>query len=105
MVLPNKQSPNQTAGSVRFDVHYARLGIVKRWDQRRYDRLAGFLGLTRYELASLICLRHESIDNHFKVGKFPGPAALLLTILEAQALKDYVNDVELEAIPPLKQNG
>lgn len=105
MELPNQKSQNQTSGSLRFDVHYVRMRLIERWDVRRYERLAGFLNLTRHELASLLCIRHAGLDKHLRTGRFPGTACLLLTILEAQALKDYVNDVEPNAIPPLTQNG
>lgn len=97
----NRGSPRRTFGSIRFDLHYAKLGIIARWDWDRYTRLAKFLDLTVHELASLICLRHRHLDLAQRDNVFPGPAALLLTLVEAQAMSAYTKDVIAEPLPKL----
>lgn len=90
--LPNRYSKHQTPASLLIDLHYARLGVRARWDWERYCRISTFLDYTPYELASLIHLTHAHVPAIEQNNKFPGPAALLLTLLEAQAMKDYSTD-------------
>lgn len=100
-VLPNKQSPDKTSTTLRIDLHYAKLGILVRWDWARYTRLARFLNLTIYELASIICLSHYAARTARSRNTFPGPAALLLTLLEAEAMMAYTDDVIRNPLPNL----
>ena len=93
-ILQNRQSLHASPASLRFDIHYARLGVIARWDWQRYVRLAAFLNLTVYELGSLICLPHSRVTLTQKKNKFPGPAALLLTLLEAQAVAKMGDVIE-----------
>lgn len=86
-LLPNGPT-FRTSASLAFDLHYAHLNIQRRWDRERYDRLARFLGLTRYELASLVCWRHSHVETAMMTNTLPGPVCLLLTLLEAQAMKN-----------------
>jgi hypothetical protein len=92
-VLPNRKSPHQTPASLRVDLHYAHLGVIARWDWDRFLRLAAFLNYTPQELASVICLQHGKLARAEQTNRFPGPAALLLTLLEAQAMKDFSADI------------
>ena len=98
-ILPNRHSPHQTPASLRVDLRYAELGIVARWDWDRYLRLAAFLNYTPYELASVICIPHGRLWRCQRRNRFPGPAALLLTLLEAQAMKDYSEDIIANPFP------
>jgi hypothetical protein len=98
-VLHNKQSPHQTPGSFSIDLHYAKLGICARWDWDRYTRLATFLNLTPWELASLICLSHSACDTAQKRNKFRGPECMVLTLLEAQVLKNFSADIIPKPFP------
>lgn len=100
-LFQNRGSPARTVGSMRFDFHYAKLGIIARWDWDRYSRLAAFLNLTAHELASLICLRHRHVEIAQRDNAFSGPASLLLTLLEAQAMSAYTKDVIAEPLPKL----
>jgi hypothetical protein len=92
-LLVNRESPRATPASLRIDLHYARLGVVTRWDWDRYLRLASFLDYTPAELASVICLEHRNLALCERRNRFPGTAALLLTMLEARALKSYSTDI------------
>jgi hypothetical protein len=99
-LLQNKGSPLQTPASLLTDVHYAKLNIVRRWNWDRFNRLAAFLQLTHGELASLICLPHSQLPGIRKRNVFPGPVALLLTLLEAQVLAQFSNDIIAQPFPP-----
>lgn len=92
-LVPNKGSRLQTPASLNIDVHYAQLNVIRRWNWERFHRLAAFLNLTHGELASLICLPHRHLKGIRARNVFPGPAALLLTLLEAQVLASYSNDI------------
>jgi hypothetical protein len=91
--VPNRGSKHQTPASLNIDLHYAKLGVVRRWNWERFHRLAAFLNMTYGELASTICLHHSLLEGVRARNVFPGPAALLLTLLEAQYLADYSNDI------------
>lgn len=99
VLFQNRGSRFRTTGSMRIDLHYAKLGILMRWDWNRYTRLCEFLNLTVHEMASLILLPHTHLESIERNNTFPGPAALLLTLLEANALKNYTNDVIAEPLP------
>lgn len=98
-ILQNKNSRHKTPASLRFDLHYAKIGVIARWDWSRYIRLATFLTLTPTELASLICMPHAHLDSAERNNRFAGPACLLLTLLEAQAMANYTNDVLANPFP------
>lgn len=84
-----------TPTTARIDLYYTELALERRWDLRRYDRLCEFLRLTRYEMASLICLSHAKLEQHIKRNRFNGPTALLLTLIEANILKNWLPEEEL----------
>lgn len=98
-VLPNRKSQHRTPASLRLDLHYSHLGVVARWDWDRYLRLAKFLNYTPHELGSLVCLPHAHVDIAERKNSFPGPAALLLTLLEAKALAGLGSDVIANPFP------
>ncbi len=98
-LLPNKGSPHQSPSSLLIDVHYAKLNLVRRWNWDRFHRLAAFLRLTHGELASLVCIQHSHLNGIQRRNVFPGPAALLLTLLEAQVLAKCSNDIIPQPFP------
>lgn len=108
-LTPNHTSKHQTPASLRIDLHYARLNLIRRWNWERFHRLAAFLNVTYGELASLIALPHSQLYTCRERNYFHGSAALLLTLLEANALKDYSEDVIAQPFPtnyaPPKDSG
>lgn len=98
-VVPNAKSIRKTPASLNIDLHYAELNIVRRWNWERFHRLAAFLNVTYEELASLICLPHTQLPGIKKRNFFPGPAALLLTLIEAQAMIEYSQDIIAQPFP------
>lgn len=105
--LPNVNSAHRTPASLMVDLHYARLCLVERWDWTRFVRLANFLQITPWELASLAMIRHDALDGYKLRGvlpvKNPQPTAMILTLLEAQALKGWVNDIIPNPWPSLSR--
>jgi len=76
-----------------MDTHYERLGIKKRWDKQRVDRLCGVLRINYGELASLVHESHEEFVKKLVSTKpFSGPLSLLLTIIEHRYLQHYTKD-------------
>ncbi|MCW5549984.1 MAG: hypothetical protein KIT44_13555 [Opitutaceae bacterium] len=100
-ILPNRKSTDQTDATRQIDLHYAQLGIIARWDWERYTRLALFLNLTVYELASYILMPHSAVRRGQRDNRFPGPACLLLTLLEARATEAYGGDVIKNPMPKI----
>lgn len=98
-LLPNRRSKDATPASLRIDLHYARLNVHRRWDWHRYERLAQFLRLTPAELASVVCMPHKDLGRARANNRFHGSAALLLTLLEAQVLREYSHDIIENPIP------
>jgi hypothetical protein len=76
-----------------MDAHYARLGIKKRWNKERVDRLCGFLRMNYGELASLLHMPHAEFARKVVSPKpLEGPLCLLLTIIERRYLHNYTKD-------------
>lgn len=98
-VIPNRGSKFRTPASLNFDLHYAQLRVVSRWDRDRFMRLCAFLQLMPHELASLICWPHSQVQRAIDNSDFPGPVALLLTLIEAQAMHTHTKDVISNPIP------
>lgn len=82
-----------TPASELIDIHYEVLGVKKRWTRDRIERLCGFLKISQSELASMTLAGHKSFDTYIKKGSFPGPLAILLTILESRYLAGFAPDV------------
>jgi hypothetical protein len=104
-ILRNKGSPFETPASTLIDLHYAQLRIVQRWDWERFERLCTFLRLTPGELASLVCLRHSHIPGIRDNNVFPESVALLLTLIEADVLKDYAPHETIQKPFPSLNHG
>ncbi len=98
-VIQNIGSRHRTSATLSFDIHYAQLEVIRRWDRDRYLRLCAFLQLTPHELASLICWRHCEVNVAVENSNFPGPVALLLTMIEAQAMINHSKDVIANPLP------
>jgi hypothetical protein len=98
-LVANPQSKHKTATSLQFELHYAKLGIIARWDWDRYCRLASFLNITLYELASLINWTHRGVEVAKENNRFPSPVCLLLTLLEAQVMHMYTDDIVKNPFP------
>lgn len=92
--LPNPDETT-TPGSLQADIHYATLGIQGAWNRERVLRLCGWLRITRHELASFVMLPHTQMDKYIERDLFPGPVALLFTLIENQ----FMPDVLMDAIP------
>lgn len=81
------RSRYETPGSALIDLHYAKLGLDRRWTWVRFQRLAGIMRVTIGELASIVRMRHSHLDTAAARNRFPAPVALLLTLLEAHVAK------------------
>lgn len=103
--MPNQDSRHQTPASLMIDTHYAQLRLMERWTWDRYVRLCQFLRMTPWEVASLVMLRHGSIDTFRRKGRLSiqghRAAALVLTILEAHVMREWTSDVIENVFPNL----
>lgn len=106
---PNFGSKFATPTSMRVDFHYIKMDLYRRWTWERYKRLANFLALTPYELASIVAIPHVAVERWERFKEIPmsqtqgaWTAALVLTVLEHQVLKDWVNDTIENPFPDLK---
>jgi hypothetical protein len=95
--LPNQGSPHQTPASLMIDVRYANMLLVERWTWDRFARLCQFLQHTPYEVASMVALKHDSVDVFRETKVLPRfyarQTALLLTALEYSVCRAYSDDV------------
>lgn len=92
--LPENLNLKQTLGSVRIDLHYAKLNLPRRWTWERFDLLCSVLRVTHREMASVLCLPAHAIKSAFFANCFPGPAALLLTLIEADVMKGITDTID-----------
>ncbi len=91
------------------DVHFSNLHLMQRWDWDRYARFCQFLGMTAYEVASLVTMRHDAVDNFRLKNRITGhnahAIALLLTIFEAWACKEWSHDVIANPFPQMSESS
>lgn len=106
--LPNAGEKTQTPSTLRIDLHYEMLGIYRRWNWERFSRLAAFLNVTPYELGSTACITHKQVtafkekNRLLLAARVPHrAAALLLTVIEWNACKEFTNDVIANPFPNL----
>lgn len=107
--LPNDGSEHQTPASLMLDQHWCQMQLVERWSWVRFARLCQFLKFTPWELASLVMLRHEKIEDYQRTGRLNGsnmrPVALVLTMLEATVLKSWTDDIITDPFPQLPNSA
>jgi hypothetical protein len=102
---PNSGSPNGSPRSAIIDAYYARLLLVDRWTWNRFCRLATFLKLTHYELASLALIPHLYVKKWEDEYIFPVKNksayahAMILTLIESNVLDNYTKDVVKQPFP------
>lgn len=85
--------PEATSASIIFDAHYARLGLKKKWNKQRVDRLCSYLRMTYSELASLLHMDKSAFRVQLKsMRPFSGPVCILLSILEHKFMSEYAPD-------------
>jgi hypothetical protein len=102
---PNARSKHRSPTSLAIDAHYAGLCLADRWTWERYTRLAAFLRLTVFELASLALIPHARIDRWRRDFVFPFDPdvayahAMILTLIESNVLREYTKDVIANPFP------
>ena len=105
--LPNVKSERATAASRLIDIHYANLLLIERWNWDRYITLCQFLKVTPVELASLCLIPHTWLgrfkeENQLNASNGGARAvALILTLVEAHAMKAISKDVIENPFPSL----
>lgn len=103
--LPNVGSTHSTPTTQLLDCHWSTMSLVRRWDWVRFVRLANFLQMTPWELASLAMIKHAALEGYKRRGVLPvqnpSATALLLTLLEAQAMKGWTADIIVNPWPSL----
>lgn len=90
-----------------MDIHHAKTDINGRWDAERFLRLASFLELTPHEMASMLMIRHKTMDtliaNNMDIRGGNRSLYLLLSIIEQAYMGHLIGD-PIVIIPP-KHNG
>lgn len=92
--------------SLLSDSHYTLMGLADAWDRKRVLRLCEFMGISRFELASLIYAPHPRFEEWFEREAFPGPVLVLLTIIESSVMEGFLFDSPVppgESIVPISQ--
>ena len=76
-ILINTSLPEINSGdtvtptSLITDNHYLRFGLHSLWNAKRVRRLAGYLDMTEYELASMIMCSHNHMKRYLAKDAFP----------------------------------
>lgn len=103
--LPNYGQPTQTTATKLIDFHYSNLLLVRRWTWDRYVRLAAYLKMTEYELASLATLTHKEVPKFRRENRITRSHAqsvcLILTILEHHVAGQMAMDTVANPFPNL----
>jgi len=90
----------KTVTSVLIETHYQNLLIIERWTWERFVRLAKFFQFTPLELGSLVMMDGNALQRYRKNNLPPiRSAALLLTMLEFNVMKNWTDDVIANPFP------
>ena len=84
----DKYSP----ASLIIKAHYNEVGVNKVWNRNRIQRLIGYLRITEEELVSLLNSNISAFKASYLRGSVTGPCALLLTVLEATYMSEFIKD-------------
>jgi hypothetical protein len=82
----------QTPASLAVELHYRKLDLQDKWNERRITRLCGFIRINRVELAALIGVPFQTFERQISRRKVNFSACILLSILEHTIIGDYVDD-------------
>jgi hypothetical protein len=88
-----------------IELHYKRLNLQDKWNERRIKRLCGFLRITEEELAALLGINEDTFFRQLARRGIYMPACILLTILEDLAIGDYVDDTIPNVLSGALKNG
>lgn len=84
--LPNDGESTQTTATKLIDLHYANTLLVRKWTWDRYVRLAAYLKMTEFELASLATLTHREVPRFKHQNRItrhnPHAVCLVLSLIE-----------------------
>jgi hypothetical protein len=84
----DKYSP----ASLIIKAHYNEVGVNKVWNRNRIQRLIGYLRITEEELVSLLNTNISAFKASYLRGSVTGPCALILTVLEATYMSEFIKD-------------
>ena len=76
-----EDDPRRTTRLFLIESHYEALGDDLEWSVRRFEHLAGTLGLSVWELGALCRLSISRTESCLKARKFPPPVELHLTLI------------------------
>ena len=91
--------------ALAIEVHYKRLDLQDKWNERRIKRLCGFLRITEQELTALLGINEDTFFRQLARRRIYMPACILLTILENQVMGDFVNDTIPNVLSGALKNG
>jgi hypothetical protein len=91
--------------AVAIEIHYKRLNLQDKWNERRVKRICGFLRITEQELAALLGINEDTFFRQLARRGISMPACILLTILEDQVIGDFVNDTIPNVLSGALKNG
>ena len=94
-------SPSELA----IRLHYEKLNLQDKWNEKRVKRLCGFLRITETELSALLGVKEETFFRQLASRRIYMPACILLTILENSAIGDYVSDTIPNVLSGAIKNG
>lgn len=91
--------------ALAIEVHYKRLDLQDKWNERRVKRLCGFLRITEQEIAALLGVNEDTFFRQLARRGISMPACILLSILEDQVIGDFVNDTIPNVLSGALKNG
>jgi hypothetical protein len=91
--------------AIAIGVHYKRLDLQDKWNEKRIKRLCGFLRITEQELSALLGINEDTFFRQLARRGISMPACILLTILENQVIGDYVDDTIPDVLSGALKNG
>ena len=97
------EGSSSTATTMAMDIHHAKMDTNGRWDRERFLRLASYLELTPHEMASMLLIKHSTMDrllaSDLRVNGGNKSLYLLLSIIEQTYMGTLIGD-PIELLPP-----
>jgi len=85
--IPKLEDVRYTLKWHLIDAHYKTLEEDLHWTVPRYRMLCTGLSLTEHELGAFIRARVGEVERWLRLGEFPAPVELHLTLIERAVLK------------------
>ena len=96
---------HETPVSLAIKLRYEKENLKDIWNERRINRLCGFLRINQTELSALIGITPQTFMNQLSRRDIHLSGCILLTLMEDFLIGDYVEDTIPNLLSGAIKNG